>query len=465
MTDPRRLIPGVDRLLEAPELGDLLGRYPRERVVVRLREAVASVRDRMDRGQAPESPGDPGLYAEMARRSLEQDETSSLRRVINATGVVLHTNLGRAPLAESARMAMARIGPGYSNLEFDLGQGRRGSRYVHCAALLTELTGAQDALVVNNCAAALILAVNTVAAGRRVVVSRGELVEIGGGFRIPEILGRAGARLLEVGSTNRTRLADYRAALESGDAAAVLKVHRSNFRISGFTEDVGLAELAGLAHEAGVTLIHDVGSGLLVDPAALGLPDEPRPSRSVEQGADVAVFSGDKLLGGPQAGLVVGAGDIVGRMRSNPLCRALRVDKATLAALEATLRLYRDPERALTEIPTLRMLRSRPDALEARARALADRVSASTATVHASPGRSAVGGGTFPGVELPTWTLRVTPSALAVDDLAARLRAGDPPVVGRREEGALVLDLRTVQPEEEDMLLDRLGDALEEAAE
>ncbi len=462
MTDPRRLIPGVDRLLESPEVGELLDRYPRERVLVRLREALEWVRDQMNRDQAPDSPDDPGFYAERARRFLEQDEVPSLRRVINATGVVLHTNLGRAPLAEAARAAMARIGPGYSNLELDLEQGRRGSRYVHCAALLTELTGAQEALVVNNCAAALILAVNTVATGQGVVVSRGELVEIGGGFRIPEILSRAGARLVEVGSTNRTRLADYRKALEAPGVVAILKVHRSNFRISGFTEDVGLAELAGLAGEAGVAMLHDVGSGLLVDPAVLGLPDEPRPGRSVAQGADVAVFSGDKLLGGPQAGLVVGAADVVGPMRSNPLCRALRVDKATLAALEATLRLYRDPDRALTEIPTLRMLRTEPDALEARARALADRVTGFGAAVDAAPGQSAVGGGTFPGVELPTWTLRVAPTALTVDALAARLRDGDPPVVGRREEGALVLDLRTVQPDEEGTLLTRLSEALAE---
>jgi len=374
--------------------------------------------------------------------------------------VVLHTNMGRAPLAADALRAMQNVAAGYSNLELDLESGRRGSRYTHCADLLTELTGAEDALVVNNCAAALVLAVNALAAGRGVVVSRGELVEIGGGFRIPEILGRAGARLLEVGSTNRTRLADYSEALEGGGAAAILKVHRSNFRISGFTEEAGVAELAGLAADAGVPLIHDIGSGLLVDPASLGLPNEPTPAASLRDGADVAVFSGDKLLGGPQAGLVVGSADVVTGMRGNPLCRALRVDKATLAALEATLRLYREPDRALREIPVLRMLSTPAEALEARAGGLARDPALAAMGVEAAPGRAAVGGGTFPEVEIPSWTLRVTPSECTVDHLAARLRAGDPAVVGRREEGALVLDLRTVDPAVDDALTQRLADAL-----
>jgi len=460
VTDSRRHIPGVDTLIASPAVAPLLDQFSQDRVTTHLKRAVETVRERIAAGDAPEAPADPASYAELARLSIAAEEVPSLRPAINATGVVLHTNMGRAPLATDALRAMETVGTGYSNLELDLESGRRGSRYTHCADLLEELTGAEDALVVNNCAAALVLAVNALAAGRGVVVSRGELVEIGGGFRIPEILGQAGARLMEVGSTNRTRLADYRKALDGGEAAAILKVHRSNFRISGFTEEASVAELAGLAEEAGVPLIHDIGSGLLLAPAVLGLPDEPTPLASLHDGADVAVFSGDKLLGGPQAGLVVGSVAAVAAMRGNPLCRALRVDKATLAALEATLRLYREPDRALREIPVLRMLSTSAEVLETRAGRMARDEAFASMDVEAAPGRSAVGGGTFPGVEIPSWTLRVTPSGCTVDELASRLRLGDPAVVGRREEGALVLDLRTVDPGDDEVLARRLVDAL-----
>jgi L-seryl-tRNA(Ser) seleniumtransferase len=422
---------------------------------------VERVRAQIADSSAPDDPGDPQLYARLAQESLVAEDLPSLRPVINATGVVLHTNLGRAPLPEAALRAMARVGPGYTNLEFDLDGGRRGSRYVHCTSLIRDLTGAQDALVVNNCAAALVLVVNSLAAGARVAVSRGELVEIGGGFRIPEILSRAGAVLVEVGSTNRTRLADYKAAAEADPLAVILKVHRSNFRMTGFTEDTDLAELATLATESGATLVHDLGSGLLVDPARLGLPDEPRPHTSLAQGAEVTVFSGDKLLGGPQAGLIAGSETVISTMRANPLCRALRVDKATLAGLEATLRLYRDPDTVLDNVPTLRMLATPAEALEVRANALADLAVKAGLQVTPAPGHAAVGGGTFPGVQVPSWTLRVQPSGdLSVDTLAQRLRTGDPPVVGRREDGALVLDLRTVAVSQEESLLARLKEAL-----
>lgn len=460
MTDRRRSILGVDVLLASPALADSLAAYPRDRVAAHVKAAVAQVRAGIDASAAVGDPADPAVYARLVEASLARDDVPSLRPVINATGVVLHTNLGRAPLPQAAVEAMRGVGPGYSNLEFDLDSGRRGSRYVHCSALIRELTAAEDALVVNNCAAALILAVNTVALGARVVVSRGELVEIGGGFRIPEILSRAGAVLVEVGSTNRTRINDYREAVEAGPVAAILKVHRSNFRMTGFTEDVDLGVLARLAAEAGATLIHDVGSGLLVDPSLVGLPDEPRPGRSLSQGAHVAVFSGDKLLGGPQAGLVAGDADVIGAMRANPLCRALRVDKVTLAGLEATLRLYRDPETVVDRVPTLRMLAASADSLEARAKALADGAAEAGLQVTVAPGFAAVGGGTFPGVEIPSWTLRVAPTDLSVDALAQRLRQGDPSIVGRREDGALVLDLRTVDPEQEDHLMRRLTRAL-----
>jgi L-seryl-tRNA(Ser) seleniumtransferase len=453
--DPRRRLPGVDRLLAHADAAPLLERYSRERVAEALRSVLGDARARLVGGGEPHGArmpdgGDPAPYLADAAARLEAAEVPSLRRVVNATGVVLHTNLGRAPLAAEARDALVSVGTGYANLELDLDAGVRGSRYVHCRDLLVELTGAEDALVVNNCAAALVLAVNTLAAGRPVVVSRGELVEIGGGFRIPEMLLRAGAGLREVGSTNRTRIADYRAALEEDDVGALLKVHRSNFRLSGFTEEATLAELVELGAEHGVPVIHDVGSGLLVDPARLGLPHEPRAAESIRAGADLAVFSGDKLLGGPQAGCAVGRGPVVERLRRNPLCRALRVDKGTLAALEATLHLSRDPDEALRRIPTLRMLATPVAALHPRALALAEAWKAQGLACRVAEDVGVVGGGTYPGVEVPSWTVRVEGEGAPA--LAAALRAGDPPVVGRVDEGELVLDLRTVDPDDDPVL-------------
>ena len=464
MNDPRARIPSVDRLLEAPGLADLVPRYGRARVTEAIRGAVDEVRGRI--ADAPGGDGfssraaDPDLYAELATAILLAEDVPSLRRVINATGVVLHTNLGRAPLSTAAVEAM-RAAAGYSNLELDLDEGVRGSRYVHCVDLLTSLTGAEDALVVNNAAAGLVLALNTVGRDRGVAVSRGELVEIGGGFRIPEVLERAGARLVEVGSTNRTRLADYEHAVLEGDAQAILKVHRSNFRMSGFTEEAPIEQLASLARGRGLPLVHDLGSGLMIDAARLGLPDEPTPRRSVEAGADAVVVSGDKLMGGPQAGIVVGRAELIEAMRSNPLCRALRVDKVTLAGLEATLRAYRDPERTLAEIPTLRMLAETDARLSRRAEAIAARLGAEGAggvAVDVVETAGAVGGGTFPGVELPSRALSLRSDD--VDRLARRLRAGDPPVVGRIVDDALLLDVRTVLPGEEDDLVRRVVEAL-----
>ncbi|HET9950100.1 MAG TPA: L-seryl-tRNA(Sec) selenium transferase, partial [Longimicrobiales bacterium] len=370
--------------------------------------------------------------------------------------------LGRAPLADAAVEAMAAAARAYTNLEYDLAAGERGSRYAHCASLLVELTGAEDALVVNNAAAALVLALATWARGAGVVVSRGELVEIGGEFRIPEILERAGARLVEVGATNRTRAADYERALQDSSIRAVLKVHRSNFRITGFTEEAALSELAPLARARGIPLIHDLGSGLLLDPALLadrgeGLAGEPRPQESLAAGADLVVFSGDKVLGGPQAGIVLGRRERVAAMRSNPLCRALRVDKVTLAGLEATLRLYRDPPRALAGIPTLRMLAASAEELGARAERLASELGALGVTCRVVPSEGRVGGGTFPEVGLASFAVALDGDAVT---LAARLRAGDPPVVARIVQDALLLDVRTLLEGEEADLVRRVHEAV-----
>lgn len=463
MSDPRRRLPGVDRLLESPDVEALLARWPRTRVVAALRTALEEAR--RDVGVAvPDDLREPSRYARAAAARLREADRPSLVRVINATGVILHTNVGRAPLAAAARTALTRVSRGYSNLEMDLERGERGSRYVHCADLVRELIGAGDALVVNNCAAALTLAMGTLAPGRPVVVSRGELVEIGGGFRIPEILKRAGVRLVEVGSTNRTRLADYREGVVRAGAALILKVHRSNFRISGFTEEAELAELAALARDLGVRLVHDLGTGLLADPARLGLPPEPRPGESLTAGVDLVSFSGDKLLGGPQAGVLAGTAQVVSELRANPLCRAFRVDKGTLAALEATLRLYRDEEEALREIPVLRMLAAPVTELEARAGVLAQRLTEAGVQAEAASGRAAVGGGTLPGVELESRVVRIVgPGSPA--RLAQRARTVEPPavpVVGRVVDDRLVLDLRTVSSDEEADLVATLVAAVRE---
>ena len=458
MSDPRRSIPSVDVLLEEESFAGLLAAYPRARVVDAVRSVIADVRERVSSGVEVEGIDAPATYASEVDAYLVRKDEPSLRGVINATGVVLHTNLGRAPLPAAARDAMARAARGYSNLEYDLEQGRRGSRYDHCVSLLCDLTGADDALVVNNNAAALVLALNTVARGRGVAVSRGELVEIGGGFRIPEILERSGATLVEVGSTNRTRVADYEEACATGSVAAILKVHRSNFRITGFTEETSLKELGQVARAHGIPLLHDLGSGLMLGADSLALPEEPRAADSLASGADLVAVSGDKLLGGPQAGLLLGGADIIAQLRVNPLCRALRVDKVTLAGLEATLQLYRDPERARAEIPTLRMLSATEQELKTRATSLSQRLGEAGVPSTLVEGQGAVGGGTYPGVELPGWALALDPS-YGAEELAARLRAGSPPVIVRIADERVLLDPRTVAVEEEDDLVRRVCEA------
>lgn len=458
MTDPRRHLPGVDRALASTRFAPLLAAHPRQRVVHHLRTALDHARSTLGRGTSHHPPDVDDLAREV-EKALHLDRIPSLRPVINATGVVLHTNLGRAPLAPAARAAMARAARGYGNLEFDLERGGRGSRYVHCVQLLRELTGAEGALVVNNAAAALVLGMNTLAAGKEVAVSRGELVEIGGGFRIPEILVRSGVTLHEVGSTNRTRVGDYEKALGTGEVAALLKVHRSNFRIEGFTEEASVSELAELAGRSGVHFFHDLGTGLMADPDALGIPGEPQVAESLARGAHVTGFSGDKLLGGPQAGILLGRGELIARMRQNPLCRSLRVDKVTLAGLEATLRLYRDPARAIREIPALRMLAVAPQELRERAARLAAALKTAGVKACVTPASSVVGGGTCPGVTLATHVVEVDTHRQSVSSFARHLRRGEPPVLARAENDRLTLDPRTVEPEEETSLVDRVVQA------
>ncbi|HEX9895679.1 MAG TPA: L-seryl-tRNA(Sec) selenium transferase, partial [Gemmatimonadales bacterium] len=362
MSDSRRSIPSVDRLLREPGITALLETAPRNVVVAAVRDAVNAARARTE--------GPPADWIAEVRDRVARRSTPSLQPVINATGVVLHTNLGRAPLAPAALAAVQAVARGYSTLEYDLPSGQRGSRTDHCNRLLAELTGAEEALVVNNAAAALVLALNQVAAGREVVISRGELIEIGGSFRIPDILEKSGAILREVGTTNRTHLDDYAAAL-SDRSGAILTVHRSNFELRGFVTSPQPSELAALAQRHGLPYLYDIGSGLLADLSAWGLSTEPRVAEAVTCGADLVLFSGDKLLGGPQAGCLVGRSALVKQSRANAFARAARADKLTLAALEATLTLYHDPEAARAQIPVLRMLTADPRTLAERAHRLA----------------------------------------------------------------------------------------------
>jgi L-seryl-tRNA(Ser) seleniumtransferase len=433
MTDPRRALPSVNALLELPALQQLAAAHPRALVV----NAVRGVLEEVRHGSA--SPASDTEWAGRVADAVAAARRPSLRPLINATGVVLHTNFGRAVLADVALAAMQVVAAGYSNLEYDVAAGARGSRYVHCAGLLCELTGAEDAIVVNNGAAAVMLALNTLAEGRDAILSRGELVEIGGSFRVPDIMAKSGAHLVEVGTTNRTHLADYARAL-GPRTGALVKVHRSNFAIDGFVADVGIAELAKLGAEHEIPVLHDLGSGLLIPLDRIGLHGEPTVGDVVRAGASLVAMSGDKLLGGPQAGILVGSADAIAAVRENPVTRAVRVDKLTLAALEATLALYREPERALAEVPTLRMLGARPDTLSARAEAVCAALPVGIeARVVASD--AAVGGGAFPTAVIPSAAVSLGGD---VRLLERRLREGEPPVVARLREDRLLLDLRAV---------------------
>jgi len=430
-----RELPSVERL--AAELG-----APHALAVAAARAAIDERREEL-RGEG--KVGDDDLLAR-ARTLLATASAPSLRPVINATGVVVHTNLGRAPLAAAAREAVARAAEGYANLELDLESGDRGSRQAHVEALLRELTGAEGALAVNNCAAAVLLAAAALAGpGAAVVVSRGQAVEIGGAFRIPDVIAQSGSRLVEVGTTNRTRLADYERALErlGGQEipAVVLRAHPSNFRTLGFVEHVEVEALS----ELGVAVIDDVGSGVIADDLAV-LADEPSVRRSVRAGAALVCFSGDKLLGGPQAGVIVGREGAVAKARAHPLARATRIDKLSLAALEATLRLYRDPDIARREIPVLAMLEASEDELAGRAERLRSALATAGVDIEVARATGKVGGGALPLLELEGPVVRI--GAGSPDALAARLRAGDPPVVGRIHAGALLLDPRTVSDAE-----------------
>jgi L-seryl-tRNA(Ser) seleniumtransferase len=442
-----RRIPSIDRLLASPAGSALLAQYPREWVVEALRAAVEARRAALRAGRDGSAAEAEAAICREAAERLAEVTCPSLRPAINATGVVLHTGLGRAVLAEAAIQAVTAVAGQHCLLEIDPESGERGSRQEHVRGLLRRLTGAEDALVVNNNAAAVLLAIATLAAGREVVISRGQLVEIGGSFRIPDVIRQSGANLVEVGATNKTRISDYRAAI-TDQTALLLRVHPSNFRMVGFTEEAPLEALVALARERGLPVMDDLGSGALIDMTCYGLESEPTVQASVAAGADVVTFSGDKLLGGPQCGLIVGRQERLALMARHPLMRAVRCDKMTLAALEATLRLYLDEPSALREIPTLRALVVPLETLRARAACLAAAARSAGAAVTLEEGISHVGGGSLPGEELPVTLVCIRPEGLSAEAAARALRLGEPPIFCRIHRDALVFDLRTVtEPE------------------
>ncbi|HEU5199720.1 MAG TPA: L-seryl-tRNA(Sec) selenium transferase [Ktedonobacterales bacterium] len=482
-----RQLPSVDELLRHPALASLASAGSRPLVVEAARAILSAIREEIRAG-APD-PTIEAIAQRVAERFLQR-QRSSLRPVLNASGVIINTNLGRAPLSQESLQAIAAVAQGYSNLEYNLEAGERGSRHTHVRAALRELTGAEDALVTNNNAAAVLLVLSTLAAGREVIISRGQLVEIGGGFRVPDVMRQSGARLVEVGTTNRTRLRDYEEAI-TPETAILLSVHPSNFRITGFTESVPLGALAELAHRRGLLAIEDLGSGCLVESARFGLAHEPTPQESIAAGADVVCFSGDKLLGGPQAGIILGKSELIQRISKHPLMRAIRIDKLTLAALEATLRHYQAQE-APERIPIWRMIAASPEALARRARRWAQQLGEWGIQAEIIEGQSTIGGGSLPGETLQTTLLALSeteisrqqksvkkdahsginghqetsaghppsPKHSALDTLAARLRAGNPPVVARILRDHLLLDPRTVLPEQDSALLEALKAAI-----
>jgi L-seryl-tRNA(Ser) seleniumtransferase len=452
-----RLLPSVDELLQSSTGQQLIHRYSRSLTLRAVRASLTQARAQIRDGAL--CPSSDDLLA-LAAGMLELEQRPNLRPVINATGVIINTNLGRAPLSQEALQAVQRASGGYSNLEYELEAGERGSRHAHIAGLLCELTGAEAALVTNNNAAAVLLALSALAAGREVVISRGQLVEIGGGFRVPDVMRQSGCQLVEVGTTNRTRLSDYQAAINER-TALLLAVHPSNFQITGFTESTPLDALAELAHQHGLLLMNDLGSGCLLVSERFGLEHEPMPQESIAAGADVVCFSGDKLLGGPQAGILLGKASVLEQIGRHPLMRAVRIDKMTLAALEATLRHYQREE-AETYIPIWRMISVSPGKLASRAASWASSLQRYGIPARMQRGESTIGGGSLPGETLPTTLLALDAGQVSVplDELARRLRLRSIPIIVRILRDMLMLDPRTVLEEQDKELVQALVEEL-----
>ena len=461
-----RKIPRVDEILSRQEIVDLLKVHPRNVVIEAIRKGLGRLRgeilQKQDLSQLEEAFFSFENLYPLFQKEIDLQIQPRLRRVINATGVVIHTNLGRAPLHSSAIKHLIEVSKTYSNLEYDLDRGERGDRYTHVEEILCRLSGAESALVVNNNAGAVLLALNTLAEGKEVIVSRGELVEIGGAFRIPDVMKRSGALLKEVGTTNRTHFDDYQKAV-SPHTALLLKVHTSNFRVMGFTSEVSLQDLVQLGRERQIPVVDDLGSGCLVDLSQYGLEKEPTVQETIKTGVDAVTISGDKLLGGPQAGIILGKKKLLDLFKINPLTRALRIDKLTLAALESTLLLYFDEKRAMEEIPTLRMLSLDTKRLKKRGKQLLKRLSGMTNERMMFSLRedvSQVGGGALPLQELPTIVVAVKPLDFSVNSLEENLRKSDPPIISRINKEELILDMRTVFDEEIPLLAAGIEKAL-----
>jgi len=447
--DLLRQIPGVDAMLQTEAVENALSRHPRKLVLDAIREELEETRKLILQTQGAFSVIDPAELARSIAQRADRLAAFTLRPVVNATGIVIHTNLGRSILPEDAIARLLTVCGGYSNLEYDLELGERGSRHVHAEAILRELTGAEAALVVNNNAGAVFLVLNTLARGREVVVSRGQLVEIGGSFRIPDVMNSSGAILREVGTTNRTHLKDYVSAIND-QTALLMKVHTSNFRIIGFTKEVRLSELVTLGRERALPVVEDLGSGCFINLERFGLQGETTVQETIRAGADLVTFSGDKLLGGPQAGIIVGRRDLIQQCRQNPITRALRIDKMTLAALETTLRLYRYERQAIEKIPTLKMIALSPTELKDRAEELASSIQRAGENgrlrIEVRQGFSQVGGGSLPAQDLSTFVVAVQSVDLSPDQIEQCLRRNDPPIIGRIESGHFIMDLRTIMP-------------------
>ena len=446
-----RKIPAVDRLLDEPHFIEATSTYPRSLILKGIHEVLDEIR----RGIAKDEVEDPSLLSseQVSEKVVERIALlaqPSLKAVINATGVVVHTNLGRSILSERVLRRFKPIGGGYSNLEYNLDQGKRGSRYVHVEEILKELTSAEGAMVVNNNAGAVLLSLETLAKGREAIVSRGELVEIGGSFRMPDVMRKSGVKMVEVGTTNKTHLRDYEEAI-GPDTALLLRVHRSNFQIVGFTEHVDASELVKLGNKYGIPVMEDLGSGCLIDFSKYGIPKEPTVQEALAHGVDLLTFSGDKLLGGPQAGIILGRSDLIEAIKNNPMTRALRIDKLTLLALEETLNTYRDEQVAVKEIPTLQMICEPYEALKGKVRRLArmiGKLDTPNFVLDQKDGISRVGGGAFPLLELPSRLLCLVPDKLSAHQIEEWLRSHNPPVIVRVERDHVLLDVRTVQEEE-----------------
>lgn len=444
-----RTLPKVDELLKRDDVAALVGAHGRELTLDSLRTALDATRAGVRAGETDDVSAE-GLVR-VAAAALAEGAKPSLRRVINATGIVVHTNLGRSPLADAAVDAVTSVARGYSTLEYDVPSGERGSRHVHVEELICRLTGAEAAMAVNNNASAVLLGIAALSRRKEAIVSRGQLVEIGGSFRIPDIMRESGAKMVEVGTTNKTHLRDYENAI-TPKTGLILKVHSSNYRVVGFTQEVPLEELVALGEKHGVPVFEDQGSGVLIDLARFGLPGEPTVGAAIEAGVDLVSASGDKLLGGPQAGILAGKAEVIGKLKTHPLARAVRLDKMTLAALEATLRLYLDEGRALREIPTLRMLTMPASEVAKRAGALATAIRAECGaryTVTTQPDVSRAGGGSLPMEDIPTTVVALAPAGTSVTALEASLRLGEPAVIARIKDGRLLFDPRTLREDEE----------------